>query len=313
MAPSFPRSKLLTMITVFHLPQALDTWRSGWRRLHMPLLALAVAVFAAGTVWSVHQLDLTARHLNRTALFALLLFALLSLVYSGAGLQLMAKAAGTRIPFGKSITTSAVAILAEALPIPGGAIVRTGALMKAGAGLGAGAGLVLLTAVLWIMLGALGAGLAIRESNAIVGSILAAAGAVGTLVSVGWLWRQAGYGLALLLLVHRLSGIALIAARLYLAFLVLGLSVPFAQLLPFVLAMIAGSSAAIAPAGLGVSEALAALAAGAVAVAPAAAFLAVGLDRLANLLASGAFAIMPLARSRGEPRQPDQVHSNDEG
>jgi len=298
------------METVFPKLQILDAWRSWSVRYHKPLLALAMAIFVAGSIWSIRSLELPAQQLNGMALAMLVCMSPLSLVYSGVGLQLMAKTAGTRISFGKSVVTSALAILAEALPIPGGAIVRTGALMKAGVGLGEGAGLVLLTAVLWIMLGALGAGLAILGSAKAAGWVLVAVGLVGTLGSAGWLWRQAGAKLALLLLVHRLSGIVLIAVRLYLAFLVLGLTIPVVQTLPFVLALIAGSAAAIAPAGLGISEALAALAATAVAVPPAAAFLAVGLDRVVNLLASGAIALVPLMKVRTAPMHPDRGGSD---
>ena len=106
------------------------------------------------------------------------------------------------------------------------------------------------------------------------------------------------------MLIHRLSGLALIALRLYLAFGVLSVAVPFAQTMPFVLATIAGSAAAIAPAGLGISEALAALAATAMAVSPAAAFLAVGLDRIVHLLLSAAIAFYSLMRTPGGNRAP---------
>ena len=294
------------METVSPKLPVLEAWRNWSRRFQKPLLALALTLFVAGSIWSIRSLQLPLQQLNGTALAMLLGLSPLTMVYSGVGLQLMARAAGTRIAMVPSITTSALANLAEALPLPGGAIVRTGALMKAGAGLGEGAGLVLLTAVLWIMLGALGAGLAILGTAQTAGWVLVALGLIGTLVSTGWLWRQAGALLTLLILLHRLSGIALIALRLYLAFLVLGLTVPFMQSLPLVLALIAGSAAAIAPAGLGISEALAALAATAVAGPPAAAFLAVGLDRVMNMLASGAVALVPLMQLRRAPLATDQ-------
>lgn len=286
--------------------QVLAAWRNWSQRFQKPLLALALALFVAGSIWSIRSLQLPLQQLNGTALAMLLGLSPLTMVYSGVGLQLMARAAGTRIAMGPSITTSALANLAEALPLPGGAIVRTGALMKAGAGLGEGAGLVLLTAVLWIMLGALGAGLAVLGTDQTAGWALVGLGLVGTLVSTGWLWRQARPLLTLLILLHRLSGIALIALRLYLAFQVLGLTVPFVRSLPLVLALIAGSAAAIAPAGLGISEALAALAATTVAVPPAAAFLAVGLDRVMNMLASGAVALVPLMQVRRAPLAADR-------
>ena len=277
----------------------LERWWTASARLRKPLLLAALALFVAGTLWATAHLGISADRIDGVTFLMLLSLSPASLAYSGIGMQLMARAAGVSIPFGKSIVISAMAILAEMLPLPGGAVVRTGALMKAGVGLGKGSALVLLAAILWIALGALGAGLAVIRLNAAAGWALVSIGTAGSVIATACLGRLSGWRLACLMLVHRLSGIALIALRLYLAFGVLGIVFPFVQTMPFVLATMAGSAAAIAPAGLGVSEALAALAATAMAVSPAAAFLAVGLDRVVHLLLSAAITSCSLMRAQG--------------
>ncbi|EPR18240.1 hypothetical protein M527_13430 [Sphingobium indicum IP26] len=291
------------MMIIRHMP-ILQGWWNWSAQFRKPLLLAALAVFAAGTAWAACNLGIGPKQINGVALIMLLCLSPVSLGYSGLGMQLMARAAGTSIPFGRSIVTSAIAILAEVLPVPGGAVVRTGALMKAGVGLGRGSILVLLAALLWITLGALGAGLAVIRLNTVAGWTLVSIGVAGSITVTGWLCWLSGWPLACLMLTHRLSGLALIAFRLYLAFGVVGVAVPFTQTMPFVLATIAGSAAAIAPAGLGVSEALAAVAATAMAVSPAAAFLAVGLDRIVHLLLSAAIAFCLLVRSPGGNRAP---------
>lgn len=280
----------------------LEAWRNWTRRFHKPLLAAALAVFGAGTVWAIDNLGISVDQIHAPAIALLIALSPLTLAHSALGLQLMAWGADTSIPFSTAIKTSAVAILAEALPLPGGAIVRTGALMKAGAGLGQGSAMVILAAVLWIALGALGAGIAFLGVKPTAGWALAGLGLTGSALSMGWLWRKAGWRLALLMMAHRLSGIGLIAVRLYLAFAVVGAVFPLIWAMPFVLATIAGSAAAIAPAGLGVSEGLAAVAAPTVGVLPAAAFLAVGIDRIVYLLLSAIVAfhsLLNVASKRG--------------
>ncbi len=280
--------------------QHLTEWRDRLRTVRIPIVLLACTLFIVGMAWSIRNLGLSPERINVTALVLLLCLSPFSLMHSGLGLQIMARAAGSRISFGKSITTSAVAILAETLPIPGGAIVRTRALMKAGVKLGKSSTLVLLTAALWIALGALGAGLATLGTNKIAGWALVAFGLGGSIVFTSYLWWQSGWYRALLMLAHRLSGIALVALRLCLAFRVLGVPLSFLHAMPFVLATIAGSAAAIVPAGLGVSEALAALAAKALVVPPAAGFLAVGIDRIVHLVISAVVsfhtALKPMAQ-----------------
>ncbi|HQV04019.1 MULTISPECIES: hypothetical protein [unclassified Novosphingobium] len=268
--------------------QALRNWAQVRRG---PLLIAALALFFAGTWLSVRQLGLSPRTLQGGPLLIQMAIAPLSLLYAGIGMHLLARSAQVPMPLGQATALSAWATLAEALPLPGGAMVRAGALMAKGTGLARSSALVLANALLWISLAALGCGLVLLGHGQGAAGLLAFGGTIGSAVCFGWLTRTSGLALAMQTLAHRLSGMALIAVRLHFAFLTLGVTMPLADTLPFALANIAGSAASIAPAGLGISETLAAAAAGTVKVAPGAAFLAVGLDRLICLAASGLLAL----------------------
>lgn len=263
------------------LPRRLSArWRAG-------LFAAAVALFAGGAWFAARQLNLDPSELAPVPFALMLSLAPLSLLYAGIGMHLLARSAGTAMPLGKATALSAWATLAEALPLPGGAMIRAGALMAAGTGLAQSSALVLANALLWISLAALGCGMVLFGHGLSGAVLLVLAGGAGSAITFTWLARTAGLAVACQTAIHRLSGMALIALRLSFAFLTLGVFIPLADTLPFALANIAGSAASIAPAGLGISETLAAAAAGTVKVAPGAAFLAVGLDRLICLAASG--------------------------
>ena len=273
-------------------------------RLSRPFLVGASLIFLIGCVWAARQLGLTPATVDWIALAWLgLLAAPLSVVYAGQGLVLLARSAGTTMPFGRATAIAAGATLAEVLPLPGGAIVRAGALIQAGAKPARSTMSVLTTAVLWIGLAAFASGLVLARGWGDGALALAAAGAAGTIGPLAWLASSAGWANALGTLTHRLAGLSLLTVRLHLAFLALGSDVAMVEVVPFVLAVIAGSAASIAPAGLGISEALAALLAGTVGIDPASAFLAVAIDRIVLLAASASAVAVGAARRRqGLPR-----------
>ena len=272
--------------------------RKELARWRLPLLVAGAVLFTLGAWLSFRNLDLSLAALRLAPLAAQLALAPLSLLYAGVGMLLLARAAGHAMPLCKAASLSAWATLAEALPLPGGAMVRAGALVAEGTGLARSSALVLANALLWISLATLGCGVVLLTHGLPAAAVLVLGGAISSAASFVWLSRSSGLTLALQTALHRFSGMALIAVRLYFAFLTLGVAVPLADTLPFALANIAGSAASIAPAGLGISETLAAGAATTVKVAPAAAFLAVGLDRLICLSASGLFALFT-SRQRG--------------
>lgn len=274
--------------------QPVQHWLQRYRK---SLTILATIIFFAGIIWSIRDLKLSIDDLAIGPL-ALLAFILvpLSLLYGGVGLQLLAKVAGLKMAASFAFRRSALAQLAEILPIPGGAIVRAGALVSVGAKVGEGAILVLAAALLWIAIAATGAGFAIYANAEYWGWAIIISGLFVTALIIIWIVKKAGWSAALQILVHRLFGIALTALRIVCAFAIIGAVLPVESGLIFAFATIAGSAAAIAPAGLGVSEILSAAVAPIVSVGPATAFLAVAVNRIIGLsvtalsvLATGGF------------------------
>jgi len=256
-----------------------------WLQRHRrPFTIVATVIFFAGIVWSIRELELNVHDIaiGPLAILALIL-APLSLLYGGVGLQLLARVGGLKMAASFAFRRSALAQLAEILPIPGGAIVRAGALMSVGAKVGEGAILVLAAAFLWIAIAATGAGIAIYATGQDWAWAIIILGLFVTMLILIWIIRKAGWISGLQILAHRLAGILLTALRIVCAFAIIGAVLPIKSGLIFAFATIAGSAAAVAPAGLGISEALSAGLAPIVSVAPATAFLAVALNRLIGL------------------------------
>jgi len=289
------RSDLLAMAA--GLGKARLRLRGALQRWRLPLTIAAAALFAGGAWLSFRGLGLGLSDLNLRPALVQFALAPLSVLYAGIGMVLLARSADVTMGLGKATSLASWATVAEVLPLPGGAMVRAAALMAAGTALGRSSVLVLVNAVLWISLAALGCGAVLLGHGLHAAGALALAGAAGSAITITWLMRCAGPAVAMQTVAHRLAGMTLIAVRLHFAFAVLGVAVPLADTLPFALSNIAGSAASIAPAGLGIGEALAAAAAGTVNVAPGAAFLAVGLDRLVCLAASGLYALFAPRRS----------------
>jgi uncharacterized membrane protein YbhN (UPF0104 family) len=274
--------------------------RKKLRSVRVPLLVAGAFLFVFGAWWSFGQLRLSIDDIQLPFLALLLLVMMpASLLYSGIGLHIIALSGGVRIPLRQATVTACYAVLAEALPIPGGVIVRSGALMAEGLGLVRSVALVTANSLLWIALAAVGAAIAIIPYSSIGGLSMLAIGGAGLVAVLAWLVWTAGPWIAAYSLAHRAAGIVLLALRLFLAFQAIGVSLPFIKAFPVTLAMVVGAAASITPAGLGISETLGALIASVVQVAPAAAFIAVGLDRLLVLFFSGlsAFAIRGRANS----------------
>lgn len=280
------------------LRRCLNVGRAVVRDRYPLIAGVAVVLFLAGAWYSFHDLDVSPRQLKAGPLAALVALAPVTLVYSGIGMWLLARSARGAIPLGRATTISTFANLAEALPLPGGAIVRAGALMAVGTGAGESSLLVILSAVMWISLACLACGVALLSHGHAAAMLLTVGGLAGTATAFSWLLWRAGPRNAISSLLHRLAGMVLIGLRLHLAFMALGLTLPLADAMPFALATIAGSAASLAPAGLGISELLAAMVAGTVNVPPSAAFLAAGIDRVVALAASGLYALVVMGANR---------------
>lgn len=277
----------------------LRNLRTVWR---VPLLVIAVLLFAGGTIYAIHDSGLRASDLHGLPLLVLLLAVMpATIAYSAINMVLMAQAARVPLSFRQGVRISVFAQVAELLPIPGGALVRTAALKRAGTSTAKGAELVISFAVLWIACGGIGAGLALAKvgwpAHLLAGGSLAV-----SLAIVGWLGWRHGPRVALAALSLRLGGVALVAWRLALAFAAIGSALPWLDSAAFAFAAILGSAASIVPAGLGISEALSALLAHPGGVEPAAAFLAAALSRLAGLFSNMLLALCYLAADSARPQ-----------
>ncbi len=261
--------------------EPVQRWLKQYR---LPITLAAATLFLVGMVWSIKTLKIGFADLAVGPL-AILSFILvpLSLVYGGLGLQLLAKVAGLKMEHRFAFRSSAFAQLAEILPLPGGAIVRTGALMSIGAKAGEGTMLVLAAAFLWISIAAAGAGYAVHVAGAQWGLGFFALGLLVAAAILIWIAGKAGLSIGLQILVHRLVGLILTGLRIACAFAIIGITLPIESSMVFAFATIVGSAASIAPAGLGISEALSGALAPIVSVAPAAAFLAIALNRIIGL------------------------------
>lgn len=272
------------------LRAALTRWRG-------PIVAAALVLFLAGTVWSFLGLGLSLAELDLTALAVLTLgMGFVTLTYSAVSLSLLARTAGVRLGLIEAMRASARAQMAEALPLPGGAIVRAAALVGAGAPAGRSAALVIGTALLWIALAAVAAGIILLSSAPLAGWALLSVGALVALGALAHVARLGGIANAGWTLAHRLLGLGLAALRLWLAFAVVKAALPLAATFPYVLAAIAGSASSLVPGGLGVSEALGALMARAVQASPESAFLALAVNRVTQFL--GTAILVPFLELR---------------
>jgi hypothetical protein len=263
-------------------------------------------VFAAGIGISLDALELRWRHVSVGPVLLILgLLGPLALAVSSLSLQLSARAVGRRIGFRDGVAISAIGSVAELLPLPGGAMVRGAALMRAGAGLGESTWIVMLTALLTLSMAAALASVPLLGAGSAVGYLLLAGGLGGTLAAAGWIGRRAGAAVVLAMLAVRLGLLAVGVAQLSAAFAAIGLAVAPIDAAVFVVASSLGATVAIVPAGLGVSETIAAALALLVEIPAPAAFLAVALTRVLGLCASGAIALalvwMPARRGTGKP------------
>ncbi|MBV7259479.1 hypothetical protein [Erythrobacter crassostreae] len=264
--------------------KALQGFASKYRAI---IVIVAVAVFVGGLAYSAASLDLRASDLSLPyILLSAGLIIPIAFLYGALNFMVMARGAGQNIAFWPAFKVSCVAQFAEFLPIPGGAIVRGGALVRDGSGAANAAAHVMINALLWVACAALAAGLALGLDGPIA-LLIACGGLAGVVACTGWLWAKAGLPLAMAALAMRIVGLGIAGLRILAGFLVISVPIAFFDLYPFVFAAILGSAAAIAPGGLGISEAVAAAIATLSTIPPEAAFLAVAINRLIGFAVSG--------------------------
>lgn len=292
-APSF---RLLSLRSRAELKNIAQSFQRHRAKLRIPILVFAILVFFGGIAYSVQALSLKLSDLSWPPLLGLALVIVpITIAYSAINMILMGKAVGSAIGFVEGVRISVFAQVAELLPIPGGAIVRTAGLVRKGAGTLQSTGIVLAFALLWISCAAIGGGLALIDYG-FAGLGLIGIGVVGTISITGWLAVKFGAFIAISALALRFFGIALVCARTLLAFAAIQIALEWTDALGFGFGVILGSAASIMPAGLGIGEGISALLAVPLEIAPAAAFLATGLARLVGFIGNMLCALLYLAR-----------------
>jgi len=261
-------------------------WLSPIRRLVSQLRSsriiatLAVIVFAGGIAISLRANPDIWSGMRLQAALPYLPLGFAAILLGGIETRLLANALGGNMGLRQGLRLTVIGSLANLLPIPGAAMVRIAGLRAAGINLGRASGATLGAGLIWIGL-ACGLAAACLTGVSLSVSLLVAAGA--TCIFIAGLAATARAGLdnrataGLVLL--KLVGVTIEVGRHHFALLALGFSPVWAQSAIVSSSGALGSAAMIAPGGLGIREAIAALLARASALPTEAGFLAAALDR----------------------------------
>ncbi len=269
------------------------------------VIGLFFVVFIAGFIWAFNRLELRLEDID--FIYALLIFLILApanLLVAGYTLCLSAEMLKKSIPYKESFFISSIAAFSEVLPLPGGGIVRGAALVRAGATVQDSAwvvgvnGLITLTSIFLLVSAPL-----IYVGNAL-GYICFAIGLAMLVAVLWWMRKNVDGHLIWKSFFIRAVMLAISTARLLAAFYMINYAIEVEAALMFLLTTSLSTAVAIAPAGLGLNEMLAAALAVYIHVDPAAAFMAVSLNRLLGLAIAGLlswYAIQKLhLKSEGE-------------
>lgn len=252
------------------------------------LLAVTAAMFVALVVVSFRSLP-EGRSVRPGLLAVLVLVATPStLVLNAVQYRTMAAALGHRIGLRSAMRVSIVATLVNYLPIPapGGIAVRTAALARRGSTIRSAISINAITGLLWAGIAALVAGVALLAEPDLAGrgAITAAVGAVvvagsGVLVRrIGPHWRR----VFVEMLVTQAALVLTSGVRVWISLAAIGQPASLGAALAISCSTVIAAMIGIAPAGLGLREAVAGGLAAAVDVPVAAAVAASAVDRVAS-------------------------------
>jgi hypothetical protein len=263
------------------------------------VLLIGALLFTGGLWLSIADLDAGVDDLIAGPLFLnLCVLAPSALLLSAWGLNLTALTIGRTIGFADAIRATALGTITELLPVPGGLIARSAALARAGAPPVDIVHVLSLNGFLWLGLLALMASVALLIAEIRLAALaLAAIGFPAVIFSLLTLKRRAPGRLVLcVVLAHRLLSLIINVLRMATGFAALGAMIGAHEAMVVTAANSLGSFSTAIPSGLGVGEALAALAAVATTQAPALAFTVAALNRLCYLMTAGGSAILATAR-----------------
>lgn len=241
----------------------------------------AAIIFAGGLFLSLRNLDLTLSDLKAGPILAVCFLAIpASILFNWYETWLSARMVGKNFTPGAAMKITIIAGAANALPIPGAAIVRITSLNAAGASLAASTSTAITIAALWLGVAFMITGAFLLGFDAFLGAGALAAGAgalAGGLYAAHRISGATGFGLQIVLLKTALT--ALTITRMGLCLAALNIEASIAQVSVFAVSGVLGSAASIVPAGLGVRELIAAALAPLTGLSASAAFLAAALNR----------------------------------
>jgi len=251
------------------------------------ILPVFLALFLIGAYVSSRASGVTFADLRFAPLIGVFLGALATTAFNAWGFQLIAIYSAVRLPFREAALVSSFGSLSNFLPIPGSILVRGGALISRGATVKQSAGSITLAALLWIGLAGLLTGLALAVQGAALGWPAILLCGLLSIAALGRLALQGNASLAAAFLLQRTAMLSITVFRFWLGFQAVNVSANLVESATFAVASVFGAIVAIVPAGLAVSEAMAAALAGFTVLSPATAFIVVALNRLVGLLVDG--------------------------
>lgn len=257
--------------------------------------ALALLIFLTGLVTSLLSLQWDEIEIRPLLIVANILFlAPLTIALKAISLQTAGRIVDQELTFKSAFGACALATVSNVLPIPAGTAIQSAALIKKGATLRKGGGVIIFGNIVSLAIVLAVLGVSLSENGHPIGTIPLSLG-LGLLCFFSFLViRVSCITLAAYFMAIRIARILLMILRVYISFLAIGVGIQMTQAASFTGAIVLGSATVVAPAGLGVSEALAALIAAAVSVSPPAAFVAVALNRLITLFVAGIFTASTL-------------------
>jgi len=252
---------------------------------------LALVIFVLGLFLSFMSIDAEDVTLRSVPLLVnFIVGAPLAIAMNAVSLQMAGRVVGQAVGFRSAFHTCATATAANVLPIPVGAFLQSAVLVGHGATIFSSGLVIILGNIVLLTLVSILLGFNLISVYPSAGWSLVATGFIGLMVCIVFLCRFHDWKLASAFLGTRIARILLMVVRLKLSFFAIGLDVSLLDASAFTGAVVLGATVAVVPAGLGVSESLAALTALAISIGPAIAFIAVALNRVSTLVIAALLA-----------------------
>ncbi len=289
----------------------IRSWRVRFRQraVRQSVYVLSALGLGVGLVLALQNLpaEVELRHWQPLA-FVFAIGAPAGVLVAASEFRLSAEAAGVHISWLQAIRVSILSGAAEALPGPGGAMVRVAALADNGVKLTKSGAVVAAVGVQRVALVLSYAGVCFYGLEQIwLGFAMAGVGIGALIGSVIWLRALGCRAVQVLAFATaKAVGLAVTIVRMWWLFAAFGLYLSFAEASVFVVVPAAASLAVVVPAGLGVAEAATATVAAVIALPASAGFVAAAVGRVAHLaFLFPAALIVSLTSNGGAPKLKD--------